>query len=143
MPCLFHCLHTLIKTYNVQPVRKKCVFRAGQSPDGGKNVSFYTRDLHQTQNGIAGKAKVMLKPHFSSIFYLDRRSAQKLGCGSCSHGTGHAHLALAADICSGYGGVVFCNVAHQASRSQCFEQTLLRGFFLVLKIKQDCRQHAA
>ena len=51
-------------------VRERGIKLSVKGTGGGEGVSLDTRYLHQSAHRVAGHAKVVLKTHLGSIFYL-------------------------------------------------------------------------
>ena len=75
---LLHHFHYAVEVYAVAAIGEGCVQIGVKSAGSGVGIALDTRYLHKAAHGVAGKAKVMLKAHFSRLFNLGRCPAKQL-----------------------------------------------------------------
>ena len=118
MAGLLHSLYHMVEAYAVVSVGERGIEIGSESTGGSKGIALYTRYLYQSADRVAGHAEMMLKSHLCRILYLCRTTSEELACSSTGHGTSYAHLALAAHVCAGDGGVVLDHIADESGCGQ-------------------------
>src|SRR5690606_36441299 len=105
-PGLAHGLDRLVDADLVAPVAAHGEPGRGDGFDGAHRVALDAGDLDQPAYGVAGEAEVVLDADLGGVLDLFGGAAEHLGQARGGHGAGRAHLALAADIGAGDGGVL-------------------------------------
>ena len=80
----------------------------------GVGVALDTWYLHKTTYRVTGHAQMVLQAHLCGILNLRWRATKELVSSSCGHGTGYAHLTLAAYLSTRYRGVVLHDVTNKS-----------------------------
>src|SRR5690606_32016146 len=95
--------------------------------DRAHGVALDAGDLHQPADRIAGQAEVVLHADLGGVLDLHRGAAQGRGEAGGGHRTGHADLALAADLGAGDRGVFLVEDPDRGGGEQEIEHALFAG----------------
>ena len=95
-------------------------------PQGGNGVALDAGDLHQTADGVAGQAQMVLHGDFCGVLHLIQILAVELRQGGGGHGTGGADLRLTAALGAGDGGIVLDQSADDAGGGQTSQDLIIR-----------------
>ena len=114
-----------------------------QRTGGRKGVALNAGDLDEAADGVASHAQMVFKAHFGRILDLGRAASKEHAGGGRRHGAGHAHLALAADLGAGDGGVLLDDIAHDTGRSQRVADLLVAEGVSLGQVVKDARHDAA
>ena len=126
MPRLFHDTDDTVETDAVLAVGEGGVEVGIEGSGGSEGVALDAGNLHESADGVAGHAEVVLESHLCGVLDLCHRASEELAGGSRGHGTGHADFALAAYVGTADAGVVLDEVADEASGGESVKDTFFR-----------------